>query len=100
MRERFDLLHDKNGDTYASDRHTGEVRRMGARQFRDRVTAGFFAQMEIAVRDQSWRARPWARCKLLPGSRVTRRTFYIRVAGRDGRYWIDLCHAETAMLWS
>ena len=31
VRERFELLHDKNGDTYARDLHTGEVRRMAAR---------------------------------------------------------------------
>lgn len=55
VKERFDLLHDRNGDTYARDRHTGEVRRMGARQFRDRVTAGFYEQTELAVRDQAWR---------------------------------------------
>ncbi|NZA02858.1 toprim domain-containing protein [Ottowia beijingensis] len=92
VRERFDLLHDKNGDTYASDRHTGEVRRMGARQFRDRVTAGFFAQMEIAVRDQSWR-EALGTLQALARFEGDPQDVYIRVAGCDGRYWIDLCHA-------
>ena len=92
VKERFALLHDKNGDTYASDRHTGEVRRMGARQFRDRVTAGFFAQTEIAVRDQSWR-EALGTLQALARFEGEPQDVFIRVAGRDGRYWIDLCHA-------
>ena len=92
VRERFDLLHDKNGDTYARDRRTGEVRRMGARQFRDRVAAGFLAQKEIAVRDQSWR-EALGTLQALARFEGDPQDVYIRVAGRDGRYWIDLCHA-------
>jgi len=92
VRERFDLLHDKNGDTYARDRHTGEVRRMGARQFRDRVTAGFFGQMEIAVRDQSWR-EALGTLQALARFEGDPQDVYIRVAGQADRYWIDLCHA-------
>lgn len=92
VRERFDLLHDKNGETYARDRHSGEVRRMGARQFRDRVTAGFFSHMAVAVRDQSWR-EALGTLQALARFEGEPQAVHIRVAGGDGRYWIDLCHA-------
>ena len=90
VKERFDMLHDKNGDSYARDMHTGEVRRMGARQFRDRVTAGFYEMTEIAVRDQAWRE---ALGTLQALARFTGdpQDVYIRVAGSEGRYWVDLC---------
>ncbi len=55
VRERFALLHDKNGDTYAQDNSTGEVARTNGRQFKDRVTAAFFQQHGLAVREQAWR---------------------------------------------
>ena len=54
VRERFALLHDKNGDTYAQDHSTGEVARTAGRQFKDRVTAAFFQQHGLAVREQAW----------------------------------------------
>lgn len=90
VKERFDLLHDKNGDTYACDRNTGEVCRMGARQFRDRVTAGFYEQMEIAVRDQAWR-EALGTLQALAQFKGNLQDVHIRVAGRNGQHWIDLC---------
>ncbi len=90
VKERFELLHDKNGDTYASDRHTGEVRRMGARQFRDRVTAGFYEQTEVAVRDQAWR-EALGTLQALARFEGDPQDVHIRIAGRSGSYWIDLC---------
>jgi len=99
VRERFDLLHDKNGDTYASDRHTGEVRRMGARQFRDRVTA---------VSSHKWKlqcvtspgAKPWARCRPLPGLRATRRMFTSALQAAMGATGLTCAMQAIAMLWS
>ncbi len=90
VKERFDLLHDRNGDTYARDRHTGEVRRMGARQFRDRVTAGFYEQTELAVRDQAWR-EALGTLHALARFEGDPQDVHIRIAGRAGRYWLDLC---------
>lgn len=90
VKERFELLHDKNGDTYARDRHTGEVRRMGARQFRDRVTAGFYEQTEVAVRDQAWR-EALGTLQALARFEGDPQDVHIRIAGRSGSYWIDLC---------
>lgn len=90
VKERFDLLHDKNGDTYARDRHTGEVRRMGARQFRDRVAAGFYEQAKIAVRDQAWR-EALGTLQALARFEGEPQDVHIRVAGQSGQYWIDLC---------
>lgn len=90
VKERFDLLHDKNGDTYARDRHTGEVRRMGARQFRDRVTAGFYEQTEVAVRDQAWR-EALGTLQAIARFEGDPQDVHIRIAGSSGRYWVDLC---------
>lgn len=90
VKERFRLLHDKNGDTYARDRHTGEVRRLGSRQFRDRVTAGFYAVAEVAVRDQAWR-EALSTLQALARFEGAPQDVYVRIAGHSGRYWIDLC---------
>lgn len=90
VKERFDLLHDKNGDTYARDSHTGEVRRMGVRQFRDRVTAGFYEQTEVAVRDQAWR-EALGTLQALARFEGDPQDVHIRIAGSSGRYWVDLC---------
>jgi hypothetical protein len=95
VKERFDLLHDKNGDTYARDRHTGEVRRLGARQFRDRVTAGFYEVAEVAVRDQAWR-EALGTLQALARFEGDPQEVHIRIAGRNGRYWIDLCQAGSS----
>lgn len=54
-REHFELIHDRNGDVFARDNRTGEVRRLGGRQFRDRLIAGFYQKTQMAVRDQSFR---------------------------------------------
>jgi len=89
-KERFDLLHDKNGEAFARDQRTGEVRRMGSRSFRDRVTAGFFEDREVAVRDQSWR-EALGTLQALARFEGDPQEISIRVAGRDGRYWVDLC---------
>ena len=89
-KERFELLHDKNGDTYARDRKTGEVRRLGSRQFRDRITAAFYQQSEIAVRDQSWREAVGT-LQALARFEGDPQDVHIRVAGRDGVYYVDLC---------
>lgn len=89
-KERFELLHDKNGDAFARDQRTGEVRRMGSRSFRDRVTAGFFEEREVAVRDQSWR-EALGTLQALARFEGDPQEINIRVAGRDGRYWVDLC---------
>ena len=90
VKERFELLHDKNGDTYARDMHTGEVRRMGARQFRDRISAGFYELTEIAVRDQAWR-EALGTLQAIARFAGDPQAVHIRIAGTEGRYWVDLC---------
>ena len=89
-KERFSLIHDKNGDTYARDTHTGEVRRLGSRQFKDRITAAFYQQCEIAVRDQSWREAVGT-LQALARFEGEPQDIHIRVAGHDGVYFVDLC---------
>lgn len=90
VRERFALLHDKNGDTYAQDHNTGEVARTAGRQFKDRVTAAFFQQHGLAVREQAWR-EALTTVQALARYEGELQAVHIRVAGSDGRYWVDLC---------
>ncbi len=90
VKERFRLLHDKNGDTYARDQRTGEVRRLGSRQFRDRVTADFYAVAKVAIRDQVWR-EALSTLQALARFEGDPQEVYVRIGGRNGRYWIDLC---------
>ena len=90
VRERFALLHDKNGDTYAQDHSTGEVARTAGRQFKDRVTAAFFQQHGLAVREQAWR-EALTTVQALARYEGELQAVHIRVAGSDGRYWVDLC---------
>ena len=90
VRERFALLHDKNGDTYAQDNSTGEVARTNGRQFKDRVTAAFFQQHGLAVREQAWR-ESLTTVQALARYEGALAAVHIRVAGGDGCYWVDLC---------
>ncbi len=90
VRERFALMHDKNGDTYAQDHGTGEVARTAGRQFKDRVTAAFFQQHGLAVREQAWR-EALTTVQALARYEGELQAVHIRVAGSDGRYWVDLC---------
>ena len=90
VRERFALLHDKSGDTYAQDHSTGEVSRTAGRQFKDRVTAAFFQQHGLAVREQAWR-EALTTVQALARYDGELQAVHIRVAGGDGRYWVDLC---------
>ena len=95
VRERFELLHDKNGDTYARDLHTGEVRRMAARAFRDRVAAGFYEKFEFATREQAWR-EALSTLQALARFEGEAQEVFIRVAGSNGRYLVDLCQPGNA----
>lgn len=90
VRERFALMHDKNGDTYAQDHGTGEVARTAGRQFKDRVTAAFFQQHGLAVREQAWR-EALTTVQALARYEGELQAVHIRVAGSDGCYWVDLC---------
>ena len=90
IQERFHLLHDTNGETYAQDKETGELRRIGSRQFSDRVKSGFFALHGRGVRAQAWlegreTAQAIARFEGQP------QAVHIRAAGAAGVYWLDLC---------
>lgn len=94
-REHFELLHDRNGDVYARDCQTGEVRRLGGRQFKDRLVAGFYRQTEMAVRDQALR-EAMGTLQALGRFNGDPQDVYVRVAGSAGRYFIDLCHADSS----
>lgn len=86
----FDLLHDKNGDVYARDKHTGEVRRLGGRQFKDRLIAGFYKQKAVAVRDQSLR-EALGTLQALGRYNGEPQAVHVRCAAHGGNYYLDLC---------
>lgn len=87
--ERFELFHDINKDVFAQDRMTGEVANLQSRQFRDRVVAGFYRDEEKAPRDQSVREAIGTLAGLGRFEGECREV-NLRVAGADGRYYLDL----------
>lgn len=88
----FELLHDKNGDVYARDKQSGEVRRLGGRQFKDRLIAGFYKQKEVAVRDQSLR-EALGTLQALGRFNGEPQAVHVRCAAHGGKYYLDLCEA-------
>ena len=86
----FELLHDKNGDVYARDKQTGEVRRLFGRQFKDRLIAGFYKQKAAAVRDQSLR-EALGTLQALGRYNGEPQAVHVRCAAHGGNYYLDLC---------
>lgn len=88
----YDLLHDQNGDVFARERATGEVRRLYGRQFEDALKAGYYRRHQVAVREQALREALGTLHAIgrFDGAAVE---VNIRVAGKAGHYWLDLCQA-------
>lgn len=86
---RFTLLHDEAGDTYARDRQTGELVRLG-RQFKDRIVSEFYKATEFAVRDNAWR-EALGTLQALARHEGEAVPVHLRVAGGMGVYYLDLC---------
>lgn len=89
VEQRFELFHDQNKDVFAKDRKTGEVRSLGARQFRDCLQAGFYLDTGKSPRDQSIREA----LGTLAGLGRFQGEFlpiHLRTAGADGEYFLDL----------
>ena len=91
-RDQFDLIHDKNGDVFARDRCTGEVRRLSGRQFKDRLIAGFYQKTQIAVRDQSLR-ESLGTLQALGRFNGEPQNVNIRCAKSGEKYYIDMCES-------
>ncbi len=91
-RSRYELLHDRNGDVYARDAMTGEVCRLGGRQFKDRLIAGFYNQTEMAVRDQALR-EALGTLQALGRFNGEPQPVHVRTASHGGKYYLDLCEA-------
>jgi hypothetical protein len=89
-KEHFELLHDKNSDVYARDNLTSEVRRLGGRQFKDRLIAGFYQKTQLAVRDQSLR-EALGTLQALGRFNGDPQDVNVRVAKSGDRYYLDLC---------
>lgn len=88
--QKFEMLHDKNGDVYARDLHTSEVRRLGGRQFKDRIIAGFYEKTKSAVRDQSLK-EALGTLNALGRFNGTPQAVHVRCAAHGGKYYLDLC---------
>ena len=89
VEQRFELFHDQNKDVFTRDRKTGEVRGLGSRQFRDCLQAGFYIDTGKSPRDQSIREA----LGTLAGLGRFQGEFlpvYLRTAGADGEYFLDL----------
>jgi hypothetical protein len=83
------LFHDMNGEVYAQDNTSKEVRRINSSTFRDWLAAGFYESTGNAVRDQSVRE---ALSTMAGRGRIhgERREVHIRVAVHEGDYFLDL----------
>jgi len=88
--DHFDLLHDNNGCVYAQDHRTGEVRRLGSRQFKDRLTAGFYEKTKMAVRDQA-RSEALGTLQAIGRFKGEPKAIHVRVAKFNDKYYLDLC---------
>ena len=86
----FELLHDHNGDVFARDARTGEVRRLGGRQFKDRLIAGFYQKTQLAVRDTSLR-EAMGTLQALGRFNGSPKAVSIRSAKFEEKYYLDLC---------
>ena len=89
-RAHFELLHDRNGDVYALDIRTREVRRLGGRQFKDRLTAAFYNKTQMAVRESSLR-EALGTLQALGRYNGEPQSVSIRVAKHGEKYYVDLC---------
>lgn len=90
-REHYELLHDRNGDVYARELKTNEVRRLGGRQFKDRLTAAFYNKTQMAVRESSLREVLGTLQALGRFNGEPAQTVNIRVAKHAECYYLDLC---------
>jgi len=89
VRDRAELFHDCNKTVYATDRSTGETRRIDGRPFKDWLVAEFYKAESRAPRDQSVREA------LVTLSGLGRfdgdeREVWVRVAPHEGAYYLDL----------
>jgi len=89
-RAQFELLHDRNGDVFARDSRTGEVRRLSGRQFKDRLVSAFYQKHKMAVRDQSMR-EAMGTLQALGRFNGAPKAINIRSAKYSDKYYLDLC---------
>jgi hypothetical protein len=87
--ERCELVHDENGEVYAIDRTTGEIRHTEWRSFKDWVSAAFYEQHALAARAQSF-AEALSVLSGLGRYRGQLADIQIRCARVDTGYVIDL----------
>ncbi len=96
----FELFHDSNKDCYAKQTVNGLVWRLGSAAFKDFVCAAFYGLHNKALRMQTLtdgiaQLSALARCK------NAMRHVYCRVAKHEGKYYLDLCEANStkAICW-
>jgi len=88
--ERYELFHDKANVTYAQERATGEVRRLDSRLFRDAVRAAFYKTEQKSIADAAVN-EAMATVNGLARHEGKTETVHLRVAEKDGTYYVDLC---------
>jgi len=86
----FDLLHDKNGDVFTRESQSGELRRLGGLQFKDRLISGFYEKFKLAVRDQALR-EALGTLQAIGRYNGEAKDISTRVAKHGQAYYIDLC---------
>lgn len=89
VHEHAELFHDENRDVFATDKATGETRRLDSRQFRDWISAGFYGATGKAARDQSIR-EAISTLAGLGRFQGECRPVFVRVAQHADSYYLDL----------
>ncbi|MEE2000024.1 hypothetical protein QWY20_01050 [Alkalimonas sp. MEB108] len=97
---QFELFHDQNKECYAKSLSTGLVWRLNSRAFRDEISTTFYEQHAKALRAQTL-ADTIAQLSALARCKNIMREVHQRVAKHDGKYYLDLCEANTtrAICW-
>lgn len=86
---RVELFHDLNKDVFATERTTGENRRIDGRPFRDWLVSAFYTAEAKAPREQSIR-EALSTLSGLGRFQGEQQEVWIRVAAHAGAYYLDL----------
>jgi len=87
--ERFNLFHNDSQSVFCQDRDSGEVFALESRQFRDRLLASFYQANGYSLREQAIRDA-LGTLTGLGRFEGPRQNVYLRTAGTNGAYYLDL----------
>ncbi len=86
---RVSLFHDQNKDVFATDRATGENRRIDGRSFKDWLVSNFYTVEAKAPREQAIR-EALSTLSGIGRFQGEQQEVWIRVAAHGGAYYLDL----------